>query len=511
MTKTIKGIEKIKTGISGFDELSEGGLPKGRVTLVSGTAGSGKTVFGLEFLYRGITRFGEKGTFVTFEERPADLTKEAAGFGWNLSKCIRRGDLSFVDASAVAEHQVEVGEYDFGALIARIKYAVEKVGAKRVVIDSMAALFLRYKNQSLLRRELFKIFDMLRKMGVTSVITAERIRDEDTHSRFGIEDFVADSVIFLYHTPVGRGRERQIEVVKLRGASHQTGRQPFQIGEDGLIIFPAGRHGSAAKSSTSKISTGVSGIDAMTDGGVFRGSTSLLLGGSGTGRTVLGLQFIWEGVRKKERCLLISFEESDTQLRTDAASFGWDFDQAERRGLLKIAAWHPEILPLESYQRKIEELVKEFRPRRIVVDSVTPLANSVDEDRFRKFIVSLNSYLKDKAVTTFVNYTTIASIASSLAAESDMAMVADNIFVLRFVESQGKMDREILIAKSRASSHDKEVRRYIIDACGMTVLSGASSTCESQGFVEAIKKAKAGKTKAKGGRSRAKGRRKEKR
>ncbi|HTK04211.1 MAG TPA: circadian clock protein KaiC [Candidatus Eisenbacteria bacterium] len=484
-------IEKIKTGIAGFDELAEGGLPLGRAVVVSGTAGSGKTVFGMEFLYRGAVEFGEGGVFVTFEERRSDLIKDVQGFGWDVAGLEKKGKLAFVDASGVAQHQVEVGEYDFGALIGRIKYAVSKAGAKRVVIDSVAALFLRYKEQAVVRRELFKLIDMLRRLNVTTIITAERVRDGDESSRFGVEDFVADSVIFLYNSQVGRERERQLEIVKLRGAGHQTGKHPFLIGGGGLTVFPNVQFAPPEGSATSRLSIGVKGIDDMTDGGLYRGSTTLLLGPSGTGRTVLGLHFLAEGAHKRERGILFSFEEGASQLHADAKSLGWNFAAYEKSKLLRIVAWQPEALPIESYLKKIRRLVEEVSPKRVVIDSLTPLARAVDEQRFRRFVVALNSFLKSRGVTTIVNYTTDAALSASVASESDMAVVADNIIVMKIAQAGRSVEREIVIAKSRASSHVKTVRRYVITKEGMCVLDDSDRGCEEK----PARKKRAGKKK----------------
>ena len=484
-------IEKIKTGIAGFDELAEGGLPLGRAVVVSGTAGSGKTVFGIEFLYRGATEFGEGGVFVTFEERRTDLIKDVQGFGWDLETLEKKRKLAFVDASGVAQHQVEVGEYDFGALIARIQHAVTKAGAKRVVIDSVAALFLRYKEQAVVRRELFKLIDMLRRLDVTTVITAERVRDEDESSRFGVEDFVADSVIYLYNSSVGRERERQLEIVKLRGAGHQTGKHPFLISGSGLTVFPNVQFAPPEGGTVSRVSIGVKGIDDMTNGGLYRGSTTLLLGPSGTGRTVLGLHFLAEGAKRRERGILFSFEEGVSQLRADAKSLGWNFAGYERSKTLRIVAWQPEAMPIESYLKKIRRMVEDSSTKRVVIDSLTPLARAVDEQRFRRFVVALNAFLRSRGVTTIVNYTTDAALSASVASESDMAVVADNIIVMKLAESGRSVEREIVIAKSRASAHVKTVRRYVITKDGMCVLDDADRGCEEK----PARKKRAGKKK----------------
>lgn len=477
MNKNRHVLVKIPTGIDGFDEVAQGGLPQGRATVVSGTAGSGKTIFGMEFLYRGATRYGEPGVFVTFEEPRRELIRETDGFGWRLVELERQGKMAFVDASGIAQQQVEIGEYDFGALIARIRYAIEKIGAKRVVIDSVAALFLRYRDQAIVRRELYRIVDTLRNLGVTSVITAERVREEDAFSRFGVEDFVVDSVVFLYNSQVGRDRERQIEVVKLRGAGHKTGRHAMIIGKDGMVVFPDGSYAFAPESPTTRVSTGVAGVDGMTAGGLYRGSTTLLLGPSGTGRTVLGLHFLVEGFRRRERGLLISFEEGPAQLYTDADSFGWDFRRAERQGLLRVLAWQPEALPLEVYLQRLKETVEEYRPRRVVIDSLTPLVRTTGEQRFRRFFIALNVFLKAKLCTSLVTYTTGQKIAETVAAESDMAMVADNIIAMRLVDNDKETFRELMVVKSRASAHGEGIQRYTITGRGIGVL-GSSGGCQ---------------------------------
>jgi circadian clock protein KaiC len=477
MTTSKQFLKRTRTNIVGFDELVHGGLPEGRAVVVSGFAGSGKTLFGIEFLYRGMVDMEEPGLLVTFEETREDLIKEVAGFGWDLAKMEKDGRLAFVDASRITGNQIEVGDYDLGALIARIKRGIQKVGARRVLIDGIGSLFLRYKNTLLVRLELLKIIATLKDSGVTTVITAERVSDAEPTSRFGVEDFVADSVIFLYNTVVGRQRERQIEIVKLRGGSHQTGKYPFLISDDGLTVFPRETRGFAEHSSVQRISIGVPGVDAMTNGGLFRGSTTLLLGQSGTGRTVLGLHFLAEGIRRRERGVFFSFEESRAQILTDAQTLGRDFAGAEKKGLLKVIAWQPEAMPIEAYLKKIRDIVEEFSPKRIIVDSVTPLSNSVDEQRFRSFIVSLNTFLKERHITTVINYTSGGTLESAIAAESDLAVIADNIIVMKFAEVDNKMERVILIAKSRASSHDKDIRHYTINSKGMCILGFAVGSC----------------------------------
>lgn len=476
MSKGHHQLKKIATGIEGFDQLAEGGLPENRAAVISGSPGSGKTIFGMEFLYKGIMEFGDNAVFMTFEERPEDLKNEMVGFGWDIEKLEKEKKFVFVDASSVAEHQVEVGEYDFGALVTRLKYAIQTVGAKRVVIDGIASLFTRYRNEGLLRTELLKIIDNLRRLDVTTLITTERSQDGGSASYFGVEDFVADSVVVFYNSMVGRERERQIEIVKLRGASHQTGRRPFLIGDEGITVFPGRRGEFAEENPTDRVSIGVPGIDDMTDGGIFRGSSTLLLGPSGTGRTVLGLQFLNEGIHNEKKGVLFSFEEGKAQLYTDAKAFGWDFKSAEKKGLLRIIPFQPEGMPLESYLKKMRKTIEEFDPDRVVIDSVTPLAHAFNERRFRHFVVALNSYLKGHLVTSLMNYT-VGKANEGIAAESDMAVIADNIIRMDFMREGQQMNRTITIEKSRSSAHDKNVKKYDITASGMCILGDDGESC----------------------------------
>jgi len=470
MPSTRAPYDKLRTGIAGFDDLTCGGLPRGRAVVVSGSPGSGKTVFGLEFLHRGFEA-GEAGVFVTFEERREDLTREALGLGWDMAPSEKAGRMRFVDASSISEHQVEAGEYDFGGLVARIRYAVESIGAKRVVIDSIASLFLRYKDTTLIRRELYRITDVLRRLNATTLITAERVRDEDVISRFGVEDFVADGVVRLYHTLAEGERERYMEVVKLRGTKHQTGKHPFLIGDQGISVFPAATLGPVEESPTKRLSIGVPGIDAMSDGGLYAASTTLLMGSSGTGRTVLGLHFLAQGMRKNERGIFFSFEESPAQIMTDASSLGWNFRAAVKAKKLKISAYQPMTMPPEYFLQRMMEKVIEFRPKRVVIDSLTPLASAMPEYRFRRFIMTLNTFLKRQGVTTILNFTSGSS--SPFAAESDLATAADNIIVMRFAPHGQDIGREILIVKSRASAHDSQVKRYAITRRGLCLMDDA--------------------------------------
>jgi circadian clock protein KaiC len=465
-------LEKAPTAILGFDEIAHGGIPRGRTTLVSGTSGSGKTIFSMQFLVGGLNA-GEAGVFVTFEETPKDITRNMKGFGWDLEKYQKQGKFVFVDASPSEDETIEVGDFDLGAFLARILYAVKKVGAKRVAIDSISALFPRYSDQAVIRRELYRIASALKKIGVTTLLTAERIEESEGRvGRFGVEEFVSDNVILLHNfLDVIRGdRKRSVEILKFRGTTHETQDTPLLVLRDGVNIFPRPRPSyKGQKSSDTKISLGVPGLDKMFFGGVYELSTTLLTGPSGSGKTVSGLHFIMEGARSNQRGLLIAFEESDEQLYRNAASFGWDLRGAVKKGLVRLFTSVPEELKPEEHFKRIRDIVEEVKVSRLVVDSLSALERIYAPDRFREFTVGLNTYLKSQGVTSFMTNTTSSLLDVTTITETHLSTATDNIILLKYVELDGQMKRAIAAIKSRGSDHDKQLHENVIDSRGMHV------------------------------------------
>ncbi|HWL40969.1 MAG TPA: circadian clock protein KaiC, partial [Gemmatimonadaceae bacterium] len=317
-------VEKLRTGISSLDIIAKGGLPKTRTTLISGTAGSGKTVFGIHFLAAGI-ELGEPGVFVTFEESVSDVKKNMHSFGWDLAKWEKEGMLAFVDASPDPHiDTMEAGGFDLGALVARIENAVKKVKATRVTVDSLGAVFSQFSDQSMVRGELFRIASALKLMGVTAVLTAERTDDHGPVARFGVEEFIADNVMILRNALEDETRRRTIEILKFRGCDHQKGEYLFTIvPHGGVIVIPLSAMQLSMKSSDVRISSGNLALDEMTGGGFFRDSVTLLSGATGTGKTLTVAQFLQGGTEAGEKCLLLAFEESRDQLVRNAK--GWGF------------------------------------------------------------------------------------------------------------------------------------------------------------------------------------------
>jgi circadian clock protein KaiC len=468
-------VEKIKTNIQGFDDIAHGGIPKGRTTLVSGTSGSGKTIFGMQFLIGGLNS-GESGVFVTFEETPKDITRNMKSFGWDLDKWTKDGKFAFVDASPSEDETIEVGEFDLGAFLARILNAVKKINASRVVIDSISALFPRYSDQAVIRRELYRIASHLKKEGVTTILTAERVMEESglggQVGRFGVEEFVSDNVILLhnYLDSVRGDRHRSVEILKFRGTSHETQDTPLLVLYDGVHLFPRPKPTyKAQRSSNKKLSLGIAGLDKMFFGGVYELSTTLVTGASGAGKTVSGMHFILEGARKGERGLLIAFEESDEQLFRNAESFGQDLRKYVKDGTVRLYTSLPEELKPEEHFKRIRDIIEEVEVKRFVIDSLSALERIYPPDRFREFTVGLNTYLKGKGVTSIMTNTTSSLLDVTTITETHLSTATDNIIVLKYLELDGQMKRALIVIKSRGSDHDKNLREITIDSNGMSI------------------------------------------
>ena len=394
---------KIATGILGFDVFSEGGLPEGRTTLISGTAGSGKTIFSSQFLAEGIKQ-GQNGVFVTFEESPKMLRKNVRGFDWDIQQWENEGKWIFVDASPLDRNVALIsGEYDLDPLIARLKYAVEKVNAKRVAMDSLGSVFSYVPDAAQVRSVLFKLARILREMEITAVLTSERTTDYGEISRFGIEEFVADNVIIMRNVLLEERRRRTIEILKYRGVSHQHGEFPFTIVSDqGIVVIPFSTDVLKRKSLSDRITSGNEDLDTMCGGGWFKGSIVLVSGATGTGKTLTATEFINGGVQNAEKCLLFAFEESKDQLLRNALSWGVDYEQMEQEGKLKIVCRYPETMRLETHFIYMREEIERFQPQRVAIDSISALERVSTFKGFREFLLTINTLFKENGITPFV-------------------------------------------------------------------------------------------------------------
>lgn len=462
-------IEKLETGIPGFDFVGYGGLPKGRTTLVAGSAGSGKTVFAAQFLVMGLQIAEESGIFVTFEESPDDIRKNLASLGWNIQAWERQKKWLFVDASPqVGEETVEVGGYDLTALLARIENAVRSVGAKRVSMDSLGAIFSRFENRAIVRGELYRISQALKSLGVTSVMTAERNQEYGDISRTGVEEFVADNVIILRNVLEDEKRRRTLEILKYRGTTHQKGEYPFTIiPDEGFVVIPLSAIQLKQKSTDLRVTSGNDSLDAMCGGGFFRDSVTLVSGATGTGKTLMVTEFIGGGVRKGERAMLFAFEESREQLFRNASGWGVDFEPMEREGKLKVVCEYPEVSSMEDRLVAMKNAIHTFKPHRVAVDSLSALERVSTLRGFREFIIGLTSFIKHQESTGLFTSTTSTLLGGSSITEAHISTLTDSIILLRYVEMFGEMRRGLTVLKMRGSQHDKDIREFSIDGRGL--------------------------------------------
>jgi circadian clock protein KaiC len=462
-------ISKVPTGITEFDIIANGGLPSGRTTLLAGTAGSGKTIFAVQFLAKGIEEHGEAGVFVTFEESPEDIRQNMLGFGWDLAGWEEEGKIALVDASPDPDVEtIEAGAFDLGALLARVRHAIERVGATRVAVDSLGAMFTQFTDQGTLRRELFRIAWGLKKMGVTALLTAERVDDHGPVARFGVEEFIADNVVILRNVLDEEKRRRTVEILKFRGTSHQKGEYPLTIVPGrGLVALPLSGMQLRQRSSDVRISSGSRELDEMCGGGFFRDSVILVSGATGTGKTLTVTQFLKGGADAGERCLLLAFEESREQLFRNARGWGFDFERMERDGVLRVLCDYPEVEGLEDWLLTVQDAVADFRPSRVAVDSLSALERVGSGKAFREFVIGLTSFIKHQEITGLFTSTSEALMGGSSITEGHISTLTDSIILLRYVEMFGEMKRGITVLKMRGSRHDKRIREFNIDHAGM--------------------------------------------
>lgn len=464
---SIETINKSPTRIEGFDHIACGGLPEGRSTLVAGTSGSAKTVFAAQFLAEGIMKSGEPGVFITFEENVENLRRNIAGFGWDIEKWEADGKWIFIDASPQPFEQQEVsGDYTFDGLLIRLRAAIEKIGAKRLVIDSLGCVFQQFTDAHIVRREMFGIIHTLNTLGVTSIITSERTEEYGPLARFGVEEFVTDNVVILRNVLDEEKRRRTIEILKFRGTDHLKGEFPFTVQPTGIYILPLSALELIQKSTSERISSGIPDLDEMCGGGFFRDSIILISGATGTGKTLTSTQFLGCG---DGRALLYAFEESREQLFRNASGWGMDFEALEKAGRLKVVCVYPEVKALEDHLLAIKREVEEFKPTRIAIDSLSALERVAGIKPFREFVIGLTSFIKHKQVAGLFTATTPNLMGGSSVTEAHISTITDSIILLRYVEIFGEMRRGLTVLKMRGSAHDKNIREFDITSAGMRI------------------------------------------
>jgi circadian clock protein KaiC len=462
-----QALAKTPTGIKGLDEITEGGLPTGRSTLVTGGAGCGKTLFGMEFLVRGARDYGEPGVFMAFEESAEELTENVRSLGFDLAETIRRKQL-LIDAVRIQRDEIEeTGEYDLEGLFVRLNHAIDSIGAKRIVIDTLEVLFASL-SASILRAELRRLFQWLKTKGVTAVITAER--GEGTLTRQGLEEYISDCVILLDHRITDQVLTRRLRVVKYRGSSHGTNEYPFLIDARGIAVLPITSLGLNHPASNDRISTGVASLDSMLGGdGYFRGSSVLVSGTAGAGKTSLAAHFVDAACARGERALFIVLEESQSQIMRNMRSIGINLERWNKNGLLNFHAARPTICGLEMHLAIIQRLIEETKTKVVVIDPITNFNAIGTPLEIKAALMRLLDFLKMNGVTTlFTSLTEDAAHAED--SEVGVSSLMDTWILLRNLEYNGERNRGLYVLKSRGMAHSNQIREYILTDHGVELV-----------------------------------------
>lgn len=462
---TLEGLEKSPTGIGGLDEITDGGLPKGRPTLISGGAGSGKTLMSMQFLAQGALMYDEPGVFVAFEESAEELTKNFASLGIDLEDLIARKkiliDYIYIDSSEIEE----TGEYDLEGLFIRLGSAIDSIGAKRVVLDTIEVLFAGFKNYGILRSELRRLFRWLKSKGVTAIVTGER--GENTLTRFGLEEYVADCVILLDNRMVEQIATRRLRIVKFRGSKHGTNEYPFLIEEDGISVLPITSLGLEHIASTERISSGIERLDNMLGGGkgYFRGSSILISGTAGSGKTSFAALFVDGACRRGERCLYFAFEESPSQIGRNMSSIGIDFNSWINSGLLQIHSSRPMAHGLEMHLMEMRKVIDDFEPKVVIIDPITNLTNVGTASDVKFMLTRLIDYLKTSGTTTLC--TSLMDSEEEGQSGQGISSLMDTWVRLRMFENGSERNRGVSVIKSRGMAHSNQIREFLITDHGI--------------------------------------------
>lgn len=461
-------LPKCPTGIQGLDEITGGGLPRGRPSLICGGAGCGKTLLAAEFLVRGAAQFGEPGVFMAFEETEAELKANVASLGFDLAGLVRRKKIALDTVHIERSEIQETGEYDLEGLFVRLNHAIDSIGAQRVVLDTLEALFANLPNEGILRAELRRLFRWLKDKGVTAIITAERGRDQLT--RHGLEEYVSDCVILLDHRVHDHIATRHLRVVKYRGALHGTNEFPFLIGEKGIGVLPITSLGLNHKVSNERVSTGIPRLDAMLSGrGFFRGSSILLTGTSGTGKTSVAACFAQAAARRGERVLFFSFEESPNQIMRNMRSIGLRLEPLVRRGWLRFHAARPTLCGLEMHLATMFKEIAAFQPASVIVDPITSLLTAGTNYETKGMVTRLIDFLKGGQVTSLFTSLTHGGHALTQS-EIAMSSLMDAWLLLQDLEGNGERNRVLYVLKARGMAHSNQVRQFLISHRGMDLV-----------------------------------------
>ncbi len=490
--QAVATLEKCPTGIKGLDEITKGGLPKGRPTLICGSAGCGKTLLAMEFLMRGAMEYEEPGVFITFEETPEDLAKNFISLGFDL-KAMTAAGMIVTDHIYIQRNEFEeTGEYDLEGLFIRLGSAIDSIGAKRIVLDTIEALFSGLSNTAILRAELHRLFLWLKERGVTTIVTGER---GDGHlTRYGLEEYVADCVILLDFRLHEQISTRRLRIIKYRGSSHGSDEYPFLIDEGGISILPITSLGLDYPVSSERMSTGVAKLDAMFENkGFYRGSTILVSGTAGTGKTSLCATFVNAACLRGERCLYFAFEEPPNQIIRNMSSIGIDLGRWVKKGLLRFHSVRPSLYGLEMHLVTFHKVINDFKPDVFIVDPVSNLINAGTGTEVKSILTRLIDYLKMKHITAFL--TDLSHMGQSLEqTNEEISSLIDTWLLLRDIEIRGERNRGLYILKSRGMAHSNQIQEFILTNKGINLIdiytgSGEVLTGSARAVQEAKEKA----------------------
>jgi circadian clock protein KaiC len=466
--KNLPRLEKRPSGIAGLDEITFGGLPQGRTTLICGSAGCGKTLFGVEFLIKGALQYDEPGVFMAFEETPEEVAKNVASLGFDLDDLVERQKLA-VDYVRVERSEIEeTGEYDLDGLFIRLALAVNSVGARRIVLDTLESLFSGLSNQAILRAELRRLFRWLKDRGLTAIVTAER--GAGTLTRHGLEEYVSDCVITLDHRVHEQVATRRLRVVKYRGSAHGTNEYPFLIGDGGLDVLPITSAGLEHAASSERVSTGLESLDAMLGGkGLFRGSSVLASGTAGTGKSSLGATLLDAACRRGEKAIYFAFEESPSQIVRNMRSIGIDLQPHVEQGLLQFYATRPTLHGLEMHLATMYRVVRDFQPQSVLIDPISNLISIGTAEEARATLIRIVDFLKTHQITALL--TSLAHGGGPLEqTDVGISSLIDTWLLLRDLEANGERNRVMYLLKSRGMAHSNQLREYVISNSGIQLL-----------------------------------------
>lgn len=464
----IEALPKTPSGIKGLDEITRGGLPTGRATLVCGAAGAGKTLMATEFIVRGALDFGEPGVFMAFEEKAEELEMNVASLGIDLRK-LQKDGLVKIDYVNIEKREIEeTGEYDLDGLFIRLAYAIDSIKAKRVVLDTIENLFSGLDNQAIIRAEVRRLFGWLKEKGVTAIITGEK--GEGTLTRQGLEEYVSDCVILLDHRVTNQISTRLLRVIKYRGSVHGTNEYPFLIDEDGISVLPITSLLLDSDVTSQRVSSGIPALDKMLGGkGFFRGSSILISGTAGTGKTSLAAFFAHATCNRKEKCIYFAFEESPQQIVRNMLSIGIDLKKHMEEGLLEMHAARPTLNGLEMHLVAIHKQVEKFKPKAVILDPITNLVTVGSVSEVKAMLIRLIDFLQSRQITVLFTALSLNTIVNEQTDEGVSSLV-DAWLLVRDIESNGERNRGMYIMKSRGMKHSNQVREFVITDNGLDLV-----------------------------------------